>query len=181
MADRITPFMSEQAVHPKVDRSCFVSPNAEISGDVTLGEGVSVWPFASIRGDLNKIAIGEGSNVQDGVAIHVTMNDPVVIGKNVSIGHGAIIHGAKIDDLVIIGMNATLLDGVEVGTGSIIGANALVTAGTKIPPYSLVLGVPAKVVKENKAMIDNCKRNAEVYHRLRDEHKAGKFPPFRTK
>ena len=170
--------MSEQIVKPKIDPSCYVSRKAEICGDVTLEKGVSVWPFASIRGDLNKVVIGEGTNVQDGCAIHVTRTDPVIIGKNVSIGHGAIIHGAKIEDLVIIGMNATILDGVVVGTGSVVGANALVTAGTKIPPHSLVLGVPAKVVKENKEMIENCKKNAEVYHQLRDEHKAGKYPPY---
>jgi carbonic anhydrase/acetyltransferase-like protein (isoleucine patch superfamily) len=165
---------------PVVDESCYIAPEAVIVGDVVIEKGCSVWPFAVIRGDLSQVRIGEGSSVQEHCQIHGNPGKQTIIGKNVSIGHGAIIHAAKIGDYVIVGMNSSVLDEAEVGPGSVIGANALVKSGMKVPPGSLVVGVPAKVVKENDpTLMEAARRNAEEYHRLRDAHKSGQFPRYR--
>lgn len=167
--------MSGPTVHP----SCYIAPEAVIVGEVVIEAGCSVWPYAVIRGDLSPISIGEGSSVQEHCQVHGNPGRPTVIGKNVSIGHGAIIHAARIGDYVIVGMNSSVLDGAEIGSGSIIGANALVKSGMKVPPGSLVLGVPARVVKENDPTLkETARRNAEEYHKLRDAHKSGKYPRY---
>lgn len=165
---------------PVVDPSCYIAPEAVIVGDVVIEKGCSVWPYAVIRGDLSAVRIGEGSSVQEHCQIHGNPGKPTIVGKNVSIGHGAIIHAARIGDYVIVGMNSSVLDGAEVGSGSVIGANALVKSGMKVPPGSLVVGVPAKIVKENDpSLMDAARRNAEEYHKLRDAHKEGLFPRYR--
>jgi carbonic anhydrase/acetyltransferase-like protein (isoleucine patch superfamily) len=133
---------------PKIDPSAFVHPLAYIAGDVTVGARVSVWPFVSIRGDSDKITIGDDSNVQDGCVIHVDDGVPCHIGKRVGIGHRAIVHGAVIEDEVLIAMGAILLNNVKVGSGSIIGAGAVVREGFVVPPNSLVLGVPGRIARE---------------------------------
>lgn len=144
-----------------------------------IDKGCSVWPYAVIRGDLSEVRIGEGSSVQEHCQIHGNPGKPTIVGKNVSIGHGAIIHAARIGDYVVVGMNSSVLDDAEVGSGSIIGANALVKSGMKIPPGSLVVGVPAKVVKENDpTLLAAARRNAEEYHKLRDAHKRGDYPRY---
>jgi carbonic anhydrase/acetyltransferase-like protein (isoleucine patch superfamily) len=164
---------------PVVDSSCYVAPEAVIVGDVVIEKGCSIWPYAVIRGDLSAVRIGEGSSVQEHCQIHGNPGKPTIIGKNVSIGHGAIIHAAKIGDYVVVGMNSSVLDEAEVGSGSMIGANALVKSGMKISPGSLVVGVPAKVVKENDpTLLEAARRNAEEYHRLRDAHKRGDYPRY---
>jgi carbonic anhydrase/acetyltransferase-like protein (isoleucine patch superfamily) len=164
---------------PVVDSSCYVAPEADIVGDVVIEKGCSIWPYAVIRGDLSAVRIGEGSSVQEHCQIHGNPGKPTIIGKNVSIGHGAIIHAAKIGDYVVVGMNSSVLDEAEVGSGSMIGANALVKSGMKISPGSLVVGVPAKVVKENDpTLLEAARRNAEEYHRLRDAHKRGDYPRY---
>ncbi len=139
-----------------------------------MEEGVSVWHNAVIRGDQNSILVKRGSNVQDLVMVHVDGENDTVIGKDVSIGHGAIIHGCHIGDETIIGMNASVLNGAHVGKGCIVGANALITPGTEIPDHSLAVGVPAKVIKEDKNLIKSTRKNAEQYHIIRDEHLEGK-------
>jgi carbonic anhydrase/acetyltransferase-like protein (isoleucine patch superfamily) len=140
---------SYKGISPKIADSCFVAATAVVIGDVELAANVSIWYGASLRGDVNYIRIGENSNVQDCAVVHVTKGQfPTHIGRNVTIGHGAVVHGCTIGDHCLIGMNATVLDDVEVGEGSIIAANALVPMGMKIPPRSLVAGVPAKVKKE---------------------------------
>ncbi len=164
----------------KVPDSCFIADDAVIIGKVTLGEGCSVWYKAVIRGDQNTIVVGEGSNIQDGVVVHVDEENPTEIGKDVSIGHGAIIHGCSIGDRTIIGMNASVLNGAKVGDGCVIGANALVTSGTTIPDNSLAVGVPAKVIKKNEELVEMAKINAEHYHVLRDEHKEGKHEKYQA-
>jgi carbonic anhydrase/acetyltransferase-like protein (isoleucine patch superfamily) len=131
-----------------VASSAFIHPLAVVIGDVTIGEHVSVWPTAVIRGDSDSITIGDDSNVQDGTVVHVDHGVPTTIGKRVAIGHRAIVHGATIEDDVLIGMGSILLNGVHVGTGSIVGAGAVVREGMKIPPNSLVLGVPGRIVRE---------------------------------
>lgn len=137
-------FAREPDIHP----SAFVAPGAVVIGDVILGENASVWFHATLRGDINAIRIGAGSNIQDGSVIHLADDFPTIVGEYVTCGHKAILHACTIGDEVLVGMGAILLDGVEVGARSIIGANALVTQHTKIPPGSLVLGSPAKVVKQ---------------------------------
>lgn len=166
---------------PKVDPSCYVAPEAIIIGDVVIEKGCSIWPYAVIRADLSPVRIGEGSSIQEHCQIHGNPGKPTIIGRNVSVGHGAIIHAARIGDYVIVGMNSSVLDGAEVGRGSIIGANALVKADMKVPEGSLVVGVPAKIVKEgDPSLREAARKNAETYHRLRDAHKRGEFVRYRV-
>ena len=131
---------------PRVAPGAFIDDSAQVIGDVEIGEESSVWMGVVIRGDVNSIRIGKRSNVQDGTIVHVmTKTHPTTIGDNVTIGHGAIIHGCTIDDQCLIGMGAILLNGSHVGTGSIIAAGTLLVEGAKIPPRSLVMGSPGKV------------------------------------
>jgi gamma-carbonic anhydrase len=133
---------------PTIHSSAWVVPGATVLGDVILGEESSVWYGAVLRGDINRIIIGPRSNVQDNAVVHVDTNYPTTVGELVTIGHSAVVHACKIDNEVLVGMGAIILDDVEVGARSIIGANALVTLGMKIPPGSLVLGSPAKIRRQ---------------------------------
>jgi gamma-carbonic anhydrase len=133
---------------PAIHSSAWVVPGATVIGDVILEEESSVWYGAVLRGDINRIIIGPRSNIQDNAVVHVDTNHPTTIGELVTVGHTGIVHACKIDNEVLIGMGAIILDDVEVGARSIIGANALVTIGTKIPPGSLVLGSPAKIRRQ---------------------------------
>ena len=134
-------------VPPQIDPTAYVAPQAVVIGDVRLAAQSSVWPTAVLRGDINFIEIGEGSNIQDGSIVHLADDLPVIVGKLVTVGHRAILHACTVEDNCLIGMGATILDGAVIGKGSIIGAHALVTKGTHIPPGSLVMGTPAKVVR----------------------------------
>src|SRR6185436_16597756 len=133
-------------IAPTVDASAYVDESAQVIGDVEIGDESSVWMNVVIRGDVNHIRIGRRSNVQDGTIVHV-MHDthPTVIGDEVTIGHGAIVHGCTIEDRVLIGMGAILLNGARVGADSIVAAGSLVPEGRLIPPRSLAMGSPAKV------------------------------------
>ena len=133
---------------PTIHSSAWVVPGAAVIGDVILEEESSVWYGAVLRGDINRIILGPRSNVQDNAVVHLDTNYPTTVGELVTVGHSAIVHACKIDNEVLVGMGAIILDDVEVGARSIIGANALVTIGTKIPPGSLVLGSPAKVKRQ---------------------------------
>ena len=143
-SERIAHFLGSE---PQIHASAFVAPGATVVGAVTLGEESSVWFGATLRGDINAITVGPRSNVQDGAVIHVADDYGAHIGELVTVGHLATVHACTVGDEVLIGMGAIILDGAEIGARSIIGANALVTGGTKIPPGSLVLGSPAKVVR----------------------------------
>jgi carbonic anhydrase/acetyltransferase-like protein (isoleucine patch superfamily) len=134
-------------VEPRIDPTAYVSPHAVVMGDVRLGPRASVWPTAVLRGDINFIEIGAESNIQDGSVVHLAEDLPVIVGKLVTVGHGAILHACTVGDECLIGMRATILDGAVIGRGSIVGAHALVTKGMQIPPGSLVMGTPAKVVR----------------------------------
>lgn len=127
--------------------SCFIAPSAAVIGDVVLESDVSVWFGAVLRGDNARITVGAGSNVQDNSVIHVDDGYPVVVGKRVTIGHKAMLHGCSVGDGALIGMNAVILNGAVIGKNCLIGANALVTEGTVVPDGHLVLGSPAKVIK----------------------------------
>jgi len=158
-------------------RKVYVDVSAVIIGDVELGEGVSIWPTAVLRGDANSIRIGAGSNVQEGAVVHVSHDFPTVIGEMVTIGHGAVINGAKIGDRCIIGINSTILDGALIGDECIVGANALVTSMTEVPPRSVVMGLPGKVVRHNDLTIrEKAEKSARSYMDLKDLHLEGKFP-----
>ena len=135
------------AQKPSIHSTAFVAPSAAVIGHVTLEEESSVWYHTVLRADINRIHVGAHSNIQDGSVVHLADDYPVIIGEWVTIGHKAMIHACTIEDEVLIGMGAIILDGAEIGARSIIGAGALVTSGTKIPPGSLVLGSPGKVVK----------------------------------
>ena len=126
----------------------FVAPTATAIGNVSLGDEVSVWFGAVLRGDTDAIRVGNRSNIQDNAVLHADPGDPCIIGEDCVVGHSAIVHGAQLSHHVLVGMHATVLNKAQIGEYSIIGANALVPAGMVIPPYSLVLGVPAKVVKQ---------------------------------
>jgi carbonic anhydrase/acetyltransferase-like protein (isoleucine patch superfamily) len=133
---------------PTMHSSAWVVPSATVLGDVVLEEESSVWYGAVLRGDINRIIIGPRSNIQDNVVVHVDTNYPTTVGELVTVGHNAVVHACQIDNEVLVGMGAIILDDVEVGARSIIGANALVTIGMKIPSGSLVLGSPAKIRRQ---------------------------------
>ena len=133
---------------PTIHPTAWVVPGATVIGDVTLNEESSVWFGAVLRGDINRVVIGPRSNIQDNAVVHLDTGFPTTLGELVTVGHNAVVHECKIDNEVLVGMGAIILDDVEVGARSIIGANALVTLGTKIPPGSLVLGSPAKIRRQ---------------------------------
>lgn len=154
---------------PVIGQNVFLAENATIVGDVVIGDDCSVWFNAVLRGDVNPIRIGNRVNIQDGAVLHTLYNKSVVeIGNNVSVGHNATIHGAKIEDNVLIGIGATILDHAVIGTNSIIAANALVLSGTKVEPNSVYAGVPAKKVKDiepgqSEDMINKIANNYIMY------------------
>jgi carbonic anhydrase/acetyltransferase-like protein (isoleucine patch superfamily) len=167
--------------HPIIDPSCYIAPEAIIIGDVVIDKGCSIWPYAVIRADLSEVRIGEGSSIQEHCQLHGNPGKPTIIGKNVSVGHGAIIHAAKIGDYVIVGMNSVVLDGAEIGSGSIVGAGAVVRSDMKVREGSLLVGVPAKAVREgDPSLKEQARKNAEEYHKLRDAHKKGEFQRHRN-
>ena len=165
----------------KIHKSSFIAPNAVIIGNVTIGENCGVFPNAVIRGDENSIVIGDGSNIQDCCVIHTDAEHQVKIGKNVTIGHAAMIHGATILDDCLIGIHATVLNGSRIGSGSIIGACALVTEDMVVPEHSLILGVPGKIIKQDPHFVDMIRKNAEIYQKLSQKHKQGIYSIFPSK
>ncbi len=149
---------------PDAGRSLFIAWNAQVCGEVMLAEETSVWYSATVRGDLAPITIGRGSNVQDNAVIHVDTDQPTRIGEYVTVGHGAILHGAAVGDRCIVGMGAIILNGVQIGAGSIVGAGALVTEGKEFPPGSLIIGSPARVVRSlTPEEVDRIRLNADHY------------------
>jgi carbonic anhydrase/acetyltransferase-like protein (isoleucine patch superfamily) len=161
-------------IHP----TAFVHPAAFVCGDVELGARASVWPTAVLRGDTDRIVVGEDSNVQDGTVVHVDRGVPTHIGARVAIGHRAIVHGATVADDVLIAMGAILLNGVRVGTGSIVGAGALCPEGMVVPPNSLVVGLPGRVVRPTTdAERERIRRTVASYLELGARHRRGEFPP----
>ncbi|KJS88661.1 MAG: hypothetical protein JM58_00570 [Peptococcaceae bacterium BICA1-8] len=132
---------------PVIHSDSFIASNAYLIGEVTINKGASIWFNTVLRGDLDRIVIGEYSNIQDGTIIHSDAGLPTIVGNYVTVGHGAILHACKINDKVLVGMGAIILDGAEIGEGAIVAAGAVVTAGTKVSPNTLVVGTPAKAVK----------------------------------
>ena len=133
---------------PKLGKGVYITKSAVVFGDVTLGSGSSIWCGAVLRGDINRIVVGRNTNIQDNSVLHVADDFPCIVGNDVTVGHSAIIHACKIGNEVLVGMGAVILDGAVIGKQSLIGAKALVTQRMKIPPGSVVLGAPAKVVRK---------------------------------
>jgi len=141
---KVEPKHRPELIHASV----FIAEGAIVRGDVSIEEDVSIWFNAVLRGDVDTIAIGKRSNVQDGAVVHCDPGFPCSIGEEVTIGHAAVVHGATIQSRVLIGIRAVVLNGAVIGEGSIIGAGAVVTEGAVIPPNSLVVGVPGKVIRD---------------------------------
>lgn len=164
-----------------IDTSAYIHPLAVVIGDVSLGAHTSVWPTAVIRADSAAITIGADCNVQDGSVLHVDAGYPMVIGSRVSIGHRAVLHGATVEDDCLIAMGAILLNGVVVGEGSLVGAGAVCREGMRIPPRSVVLGVPARVARVATSEItERIRRTMESYLILQAEYRVGKYPRHGT-
>ncbi len=173
------PITEHRGVLPEIPDTCFVAPDADIIGDVMLAAYASVWFHTIVRGDINHIRIGAYSNVQDLSMLHVGDDHPCIIGAHVTAGHRVTLHGCTIEDDVLVGMGATVMNGARVGRGSIIGAGAIVTEGVEIPPCSLVLGVPGKVVRTLSE--DTVLKNrywAQKYTRLQCEYRGAPPPEF---
>lgn len=148
----------------KIHESTFIAEGAVVLGNIAVGEESSIWFHTTVRADLERIVIGKGSNIQDNAVVHVDTGFPVHIGDNVTVGHGAIIHGCIIEDNTLIGMGAIILNGAKIGKNCIIGAGALVTQNTIIPDNSLVVGSPAKVMRKvTEAEKQSNLHNAAVY------------------
>ena len=158
----IRPFLDAS---PRFDDSNFIASSAEVIGDVTLGLETSIWFHATVRGDVHRIVIGAASNVQDNAVVHVTNGTaPTTIGDEVTIGHSAVVHGCTIEDRVLVGIGAVILDHAVIGHDTLIGARALVTGRTEIPPRSLVVGSPARVVRTlTDEEVSSVRRYAENY------------------
>jgi carbonic anhydrase/acetyltransferase-like protein (isoleucine patch superfamily) len=160
-----------QGKRPRVHPTAFVEESARVIGDVEMGENSSVWFHAVLRGDTEPIRVGPNSNIQDGCIVHTSRGlSGTVLEEQVSVGHSAILHGCRVRKNCLIGMGAILMDRVEVGEGSIVAAGAVLTAGTKVPPRSIVAGVPGRVVKEvNEDHFRQITANWKEYvHRMRE-------------
>jgi carbonic anhydrase/acetyltransferase-like protein (isoleucine patch superfamily) len=146
MSERAHEFRLDPGL-TRIDPSAFVAPGAVVLGDVELGPEVTVWYGAVVRGDTERIRIGARSNIQDGTVVHADPGFPCLIGTGVTVGHRAVVHGARVGDGSLVGMSATIMNGAVVGERCLVGAGALVASGKELPPGSLVLGAPARVVR----------------------------------
>ena len=161
------------SIHP----TAFIAPGAVVLGDVTLGARASVWYGAVLRGDTAGIVVGEAANLQDGTMVHVDEGKPTRIGARVGVGHRAILHGCTVEDDCLIGMGSILLNDVHIGTGSVVAAGAVLPEGTRVPPGSLVVGVPARVTRAvDDALRQRIRQTWEHYVAEAERHRAGAFP-----
>ena len=157
--------------NPVIASSAFIAINASVIGDVVIGNDVSAWYNSVIRGDFNAINIGAGSNIQDNSVLHVDVDEPLKIGKNITIGHNCIIHGCIIDNHCLIGMGSIIMNRVEIGSNCIIGAGTLITQNTIIPSNSVVVGRPGKIIRQtNKSDLDYIHANAQEYIDLKNKY-----------
>ncbi len=157
---------------PQLHAESWVAPNAAVIGQVSLGARASVWYGATLRAEFEPIEVGFGTNLQDGVTVHVDPEFPAHIGAGVTVGHNAVLHGCVIEDDVLIGMGAVILNGARIGKGSLIAAGALVPQGIVVPPRSLVTGVPGAVRREiSDAEVANNRHSAQAYQRLIELHR----------
>jgi carbonic anhydrase/acetyltransferase-like protein (isoleucine patch superfamily) len=159
-------------VHPRA----WVAPGAVLAGEVSVGEAASIWYGCVLRGDLEPITIGAGTNVQDLTLVHVDLDQPTVIGERVTIGHRCIVHGCAIEDEALIGMGAVLLSGCRIGKGALVAAGAVVLEGMEVPPGSVAAGVPAKIRGEvSPAMRERFLAGVGHYRQLAEEYRSGRL------
>lgn len=160
-------------IHP----TAFIAPGAAVLGDVTIGEDASIWYGAVVRGDLAPIVIGARTNLQDGAIVHVDEGVPCVIGHRVGVGHRVILHGCTVEDECLIGMGSILLNGVRIGTGSVVAAGAVIPEGMQVPPRSVVMGVPGRIVRPVDASLTERIATTWVHYVAQARsHRAGKYP-----
>lgn len=158
--------------YPKIDPSAWIAPSADLIGNIEIGEDSSVWFGCVIRSDINEVKIGKNTNIQDLSCIHTDTNSKTIIGNNVTVGHKVMLHGCIIEDNCLIGMSATILDNAVIGEGSIVGANSLVTAGKVFPPRSMIMGSPAKVIKQlSQEDVDKLIAHAGRYIEYKNEYR----------
>jgi carbonic anhydrase/acetyltransferase-like protein (isoleucine patch superfamily) len=160
-------------IHP----TAFIAPGAAIMGDVTIGADASVWYGAVLRGDMAPIVIGAETNLQDGTIVHVDDDAPCIVGRRVGVGHRVILHGCTVEDECLIGMGSVVLNGVRIGTGSVVAAGAVIPEGMQVPPRSVVMGVPGRIVRTVDASLT--KRIAETWTHYIEQaraHKEGRYP-----
>ena len=156
--------MDFEGVTPRINKNTYISESVDIIGKVNVEENVNIWFGTRLRGDMNNIIIGENTNIQENSVVHVDINSPCIIGKNVTIGHGTIIHGCSISDNVLVGMGSIILNNAKIGKNTIIGAGSLVTQGKEFPEGVLILGNPAKVIRQlTEAEIESIQRSADNY------------------
>ena len=166
----------EEAV-PTVDAAAFVHPSSELIGRVAIGKNASIWPLVVLRGDIEPITIGDGSNIQDSTVAHTAKGYPVVLEQGVTVGHRAILHGTRVGPYCLIGMGAILMDGSVIGEECLVGAGALVSENIRIPPRSLVLGIPGKVIRPLRPdEIALLHQRAEDYVRYAAQHRKTSSP-----
>src|SRR5215510_15129211 len=165
MTERTFPDLTDRL---DIHSSAYISPHAYVHGTVAIGSDSSVWPMVVIRGDKGVIAIGARTNVQDGSILHADPDAFLTIGDNVTIGHGAIVHGCTVADEVLIGMGAVILNHARIGRGCLIAARALVTEGMEVPPNSVVMGIPGRVKPLRDDQLARIRRNAQSYVELKD-------------
>lgn len=161
--------------HPRIGHGVFLAETCALIGDIVIGDESSIWYSTVLRGDVMSIRVGARTSMQDGVIVHVTSQQfATAVGNDCTIGHGAILHGCTVEDECLIGMGSTILDGARIGRGSLVGASALVTPGTDIPPGSLVIGVPARVVRPvNRKEREQIEYGAAHYVELARRYLAG--------
>ena len=157
---------------PEVHPSAFVAPGAYVVGKVRVGEGSSIWYGAVLRGDLDEILVGDRTSIQDNAVVHMDAGFPVSIGDDCVIGHAAVVHGCEIGDRCLVGMNATVLTGAKIGEGSVVAAGAMVPEGREYPPRSLIVGIPAKRIREvTEEQTQDVARGARSYVERGAEHR----------
>lgn len=163
-------------IHPDIHESVLIAPGAVIIGQVTIEEGCFIGPNAVLRGDIEPIIVRRGSNIQDNCTVHTERGCPVEIGPDVSVGHGAVIHGATVQERALIGMNAVILNGATVGHHAVVGALTLVPDKGVVPPRSLAVGIPCRIVREDHdGVAGMAHANTDRYHGYYDDHNAGKW------
>lgn len=179
MADPDGDFRIEELptrAHPRIHPTAYLAPSADVVGDVTVEEEASIWYGCVLRGDIASISVGAHSNIQDLSVVHVDVDRPTRIGARVGVGHRAIIHGCDIEDDCLIGMGAIVLSHARIGRGSLVAAGAVVTEGMEVPPGSLMVGVPARIVRQVDDELGRRMRQTSVhYRRLKEAHRKGRW------
>ncbi len=157
---------------PQIHPTAFIHETAEIIGDVTIEKDASVWPYCVLRGDIDSIVIGEGTNVQDNTVAHTIKGQPVILGKRISVGHSVVLHGCVVNDDCIVGMGSIVLDGAVVEEECLVGAGAVVSPNTTVPKGHLALGIPARSIRKLKPEeVEHIRENAREYYRLSELHR----------